>query len=404
MSGKFRTTDGFFRRYGGEEELAPKAVYFHIPFCANKCFYCDFTAYVVEGQPVDDYLSAIDHEMRLSVEQVPPEEIEAIFVGGGTPTVLSLKQMKQFLTSIRQYFPNWTKDIEFTMEANPGTTSPELLQVMREGGVNRISFGAQTFRPELLKEIGRIHGVEEIVSSVELARSAGFDNLSLDLMFGLPNQRIKDVHDTLEQAVALKPDHFSAYSLKVEEGTLFHYLYERKELPLPSEEEELEMYQLTRSFLQSHNYHQYEVSNFAKEGRESRHNKTYWLNEEYYGIGAGAHGYMNKVRHANVKGIKEYISRIHKSKRPIAESYLVNQMEEIENFMILGLRLMQGVNKNTFRKKYQKELNDVFGHVIDPWMEKGLLRWKGDFLVLTEQGLIFGNEVFASFLENARNV
>lgn len=382
--------------------MTPKAIYLHIPFCTNKCFYCDFTAYVVEGQPVDDYLTAIDREMEITTREVPPEQIQAIFIGGGTPTVLTPMQMRTFLASIRKHFPDWSSDIEFTIEANPGTTGPELLQVMREGGINRISFGAQTFRGDLLKDIGRIHGVSDIERSVQQARDAGFDNLSLDLMFGLPKQTVEDMRDTLEKAVALNPDHFSAYSLKVEEGTLFHHLYERKELPLPSEDDELAMYQVTRQYLEQQGFHQYEVSNFAKSGRESRHNKTYWYNEEYYGIGAGAHGYMNGVRHANIKGVKEYIARLQQESRPIAESYRVEPVEDVENFMILGLRLMEGVSKDLFRQRYGLELETVFGQVIEPWIEKGFLHWKQERLLLTEQGLIFGNDVFASFLENAR--
>ncbi|TCP69317.1 radical SAM family heme chaperone HemW [Baia soyae] len=382
--------------------MAPKAIYLHIPFCTHKCFYCDFTAYVVEGQPVEEYLTAIDHEMELTVNQVPPKEIDAIFIGGGTPTVLTPAQMKRFLTSIRQKFPNWSPHIEYTIEANPGTTTPELLDVMREGGINRISFGAQTFRADLLKDIGRIHGVSDIERSVRQAREAGFDNLSLDLMFGLPKQTVEDVQDTLERAVALQPDHFSAYSLKVEEGTLFHHLYERKKLPLPNEDDEAQMYLLTRQYLGQHGYDQYEVSNFAKPGRASRHNKTYWYNEEYYGLGAGAHGYMDGVRFANIKGVKEYNARLQKGERPVAESYQVDRNEDIENFMILGLRLMEGVSKDLFLERYGLEMEQVFGHVIMPWIEKGLLHWQGDRLILTEQGLMFGNDVFASFLENAR--
>jgi oxygen-independent coproporphyrinogen-3 oxidase len=378
--------------------MAPKAVYLHIPFCANKCHYCDFTAYVVEGQPVDAYLDALEREMERTVLEVPPGEIHSIFIGGGTPTVLTPRQMEKLLSAIRHHFPAWSEDLEFTVEANPGTTGPELLSVMREGGVNRISFGAQTFRPELLREIGRIHGVREIGESVRTARDAGFANVSLDLMFGLPRQTVQDVRETLEAAVSLQPDHFSCYSLKVEEGTLFHWLYERDQLPLPTEDEELEMYQLTRSFLARHGYRQYEVSNFARPGKESRHNTTYWLNEEYYGLGAGAHGYVNGVRHANVKGIKEYIGRLACGGRPVAETNVVSRAEEMENFMILGLRLLEGVSRTRFFEQYGVRIEDVFGTVVADLVGKGLLEEKGDRIALTESGLLFGNDVFAAFL------
>jgi putative oxygen-independent coproporphyrinogen III oxidase len=378
--------------------MAPQAVYLHVPFCTHKCHYCDFTAYAVGGQPVDDYVSALDKEMALTVANTPPGIIRSIFIGGGTPTVLTPKQMERLLDSVRRHFPNWDENIEFTIEANPGTTSPELLRVMREGGINRISFGAQTFRPDLLERIGRVHGVEEIKRGVELARQAGFANLSLDLMFGLPTQTVDDMETTLKEAVALAPEHFSCYSLKVEEGTLFYHLQERKELPLPAEDAELAMYQLTRSYLAEQGYAQYEVSNFAKPGHESRHNRTYWLNEEYYGLGTGAHGYVRKRRHANIKGVKEYIQRLQDNQLPIQESYQVIREEEMENFMILGLRLMEGVSREKFASLYGIELERAFGQVLTPLMNKGLLERSGDRYRLTEKGLIFGNEVFADFI------
>ncbi|SFJ09458.1 radical SAM family heme chaperone HemW [Thermoflavimicrobium dichotomicum] len=378
--------------------MAPKAVYIHIPFCTNKCHYCDFTAYVVDGQPVEDYLAALEREMELTVAEVPPGEIETVFIGGGTPTVLNPQQMERLLLSIRTYFPHWSNEWEFTIEANPGTTGEELLEVMQAGGVNRISFGAQTFRPDLLQKIGRIHGVEDIYRSVEQARSVGFDNISLDLMFGLPHQTLQDVQKTLIEALKLEPDHFSCYSLKIEEGTLFHHLYERNELPLPPEEEELAMYQWIRSNLPRYGYIQYEISNFSKPGKESRHNSIYWLNEEYYGLGAGAHGYMNKVRHANVKGVKEYIHQVQHGKRPVLERHEVNAQEEMENFMILGLRMLKGVSCTRFYSLYHKRIEEVYGSVIERLVEQGMLTVQDDRIALTEKGLIYGNEVFASFL------
>ncbi|RAL26046.1 radical SAM family heme chaperone HemW [Thermoflavimicrobium daqui] len=378
--------------------LAPKAVYIHIPFCTNKCHYCDFTAYVVDGQPVDDYITALEQEMELITREVPPKEIDTIFIGGGTPTVLSPKQMERLLTSIAKFFPHRSPTLEFTVEANPGTTGMELLQVMRAGGINRISFGAQTFRHDLLQKIGRIHGVREIEQSVEQARQAGFDNLSLDLMFGLPDQTVDDMKETLSEAVKLAPDHFSCYSLKIEEGTLFHHLYEREQLPLPSEDDELQMYNLIRNQLYKEGYEQYEVSNFAKPGKESKHNTVYWLNEEYYGLGTGAHGYIHKVRYANIKGVKEYIRKLQEQKRPMQESYQVSEREDMENFMILGLRLLKGVSRARFHSLYHKSLEEVYGSVIEHFVQLGLLVRNHDRIKLTDKGLIYGNEVFASFL------
>ncbi|MGI6127496.1 MAG: radical SAM family heme chaperone HemW [Planifilum sp.] len=382
--------------------MPPGAVYIHIPFCTNKCHYCDFTAYVVKGQPVDEYLSALEREMAMWVRDVPPGPIRSIFIGGGTPTVLTPAQMERLLSSIRRFFPNWSGDLEFTVEANPGTTGPDLLRVMREGGVNRLSLGVQTFRPDLLVRIGRIHGVEDVLRSVEQARAAGFDNLSLDLIFGLPDQRVEDMEHSLEQALSLEPDHLSVYSLKVEENTLFHVLYEQGRLPLPSEDDELAMYQLTRRRLAEAGYIQYEISNFARPGRESRHNCTYWLNEEYYGLGAGAHGYVGGRRHANVRGIREYLQHCREGRLPLAERNRVPEAEAMENEMILGLRLLQGVDRSRFYRRFGQGMEEVFGPVLTSLRERQLLTEKEGRYALTEQGLLFGNEVFAAFVGEAK--
>ena len=379
--------------------MPPEAVYIHIPFCASKCHYCDFTAYVVKGQPVDEYLSALEKEMEMWVRIVPPGRIRTVYIGGGTPTVLNPSRMERLLSAIRRFFPDWAGDMEFTAEANPGTTGPELLRVMREGGVNRLSLGVQTFRPDLLKRIGRTHTVEDVFRSVEQARAAGFGNLSFDLIFGLPDQRGKDMEQSL--ALALKPDHLSVYSLKVEENTLFHTLHERGRLPLPSEDEELAMYQLTRRRLAEAGFVHYEISNFARPGRESRHNSIYWLNEEYYGLGAGAHGYVGGWRHANVRGVREYIRLCREDRLPAAERNRVPVTEAMENEMILGLRLLQGVDPSRFYRRYGKRVEEIFAPVLARMFDRGLLTEREGRLVLTERGILFGNEVFAAFLGEA---
>lgn len=380
--------------------MKPRSVYIHIPFCTHKCHYCDFTAYVVGGQPVEEYLQALEREMARTVEAFPPETIETIFIGGGTPTVLTPAQMAFLLEAIRRHFPQWSSDLEFTVEANPGTTGPDLLSVLRDGGVNRLSFGAQTFRADLLHRIGRVHSVEDIARSVEQARAVGIDNLSLDLMFGLPEQTVQDMEKSLEQALLLRPDHFSVYSLKVEEGTLFHTRLLQGKLPLPSEDDELEMYQLTRRRLSEAGYHQYEVSNFSRPGRESRHNSTYWRNLPYYGLGTGAHGYTNGLRHHNVKGVKEYI-RLVREGLPVAGIQRVERGEEMENQLILGLRLQEGVSRRVFRQRFGVEVETVFSAVISDLLAKKLIVCEQDCYRLTEEGLLFGNEVFAAFLGEA---
>lgn len=383
-------------------ERIPKAVYIHIPFCSHKCYYCDFTAYQVDGQPVDQYLLALEKEMELVVEEHPPKKIHTIFIGGGTPTVLTKQQMQHLLQLIDRYFPNRSIDLEFTVEANPESTSYELLEVMKSGGVNRISFGVQTFHSHLLKEIGRMHGVHEILQSVKWTQQIGIDNISLDLMFGLPKQTVEDLKETIEQAIALHPKHISGYSLKIEEGTLFHYLQERDQLSLPTEDEEFLMYQFMRNRFKRAGYEQYEISNFALPGYESKHNSTYWKNDTYYGLGTGAHGYLEPYRYSNVKGIQAYIDSLLTGNRPIAEKYEVTPQEAMENFMILGLRLCEGVEDQRFKKQFGKSIEQEFGDILENLIRQGLLIKKEGKFTLTEQGLLFGNEVFASFLTDVR--
>ncbi|WP_019536084.1 radical SAM family heme chaperone HemW [Paenibacillus ginsengihumi] len=378
----------------------PTSVYIHIPFCTNKCHYCDFNSYVLKGQPVMDYLDALEREMERTASLVPPGRIETIFVGGGTPTVLLPDQMESFLRRVRTYFPNWADGMEFTMEANPGTTDPDKLAVMKEGGVNRLSFGVQSFDNGLLERIGRIHNTDDVYRSLDNARAAGFSNISIDLMFGLPGQTAGLLRASVERALELQLPHYSIYSLKVEENTLFHTLYERGELPLPEEEEEYEMFLIILEQMRAAGYEQYEISNFARPGFDSRHNSAYWLNRSYYGLGAGAHGYMRGVRHVNIKGIQPYIEAT-RSGLPILERHEVEPAEAMEDFMMVGLRLLGGVSGEEFAAQFGTRLEAVFGGVLHRLMAKGLLERTERGYRLTKEGLPLGNEVFAEFLGEA---
>ncbi|MGN7765258.1 radical SAM family heme chaperone HemW [Paenibacillus sp. 22594] len=375
----------------------PEAVYIHIPFCTNKCFYCDFNSYVLKDQPVTDYLQALDREMELTVKNTPPGVIKTIFVGGGTPTVLKPDEMAYFLKSVRTHFPQWDENIEFSMEANPGTTDQDKLAVMKEGGVNRVSFGVQAFQNELLSGIGRIHNVDDVYRSLENARSVGLHNLSVDLMFGLPNQTVDMLKESITKALELNLPHYSIYSLKVEENTLFHTLFNKNKLPLPSEEDELEMYLLLMSTMEAAGYGQYEISNFAKPGMESRHNITYWRNEDYYGLGAGAHGYVKRQRHMNIKGVNPYIEASLKG-LPRLDSFRVSEQEAMEDFMMVGLRMREGVSDQAFRTQFGKSLQDIFGGSLSKMLAAGLLEQDGDIYRLSKQGILFGNDVFGEFV------
>ncbi|SFS86707.1 radical SAM family heme chaperone HemW [Paenibacillus sp. BC26] len=379
---------------------APKALYIHIPFCTNKCHYCDFTSYVLRGQPVDAYLDALESEMARTVEALPPEEIHTVFVGGGTPTVLTPPQMERFLTSVKKYFPIHP-DAEFTMEANPGTTDLDKLTAMKAGGVNRISFGVQSFDNGLLERIGRIHNVDDVYRSIENARAAGFSNLSIDLMFGLPGQSVEQLSDSVNRALQLGLPHYSLYGLKVEENTLFHALYERNELPLPPEEDELAMYMLLIDKLKAEGFHHYEISNFAKPGHESRHNITYWRNEPYNGLGAGAHGYARGERHVNIKGIQPYIDAA-AQRLPRLETNPVPEHEAMEDFMMVGLRMLEGVNNDRFSAQFPGQtIEGVFGVALQTVLSQGLIEYtegSGGGYRLSEKGIPLGNEVFGAFI------
>ncbi|MGG3311458.1 radical SAM family heme chaperone HemW [Paenibacillus lautus] len=374
-----------------------EAVYIHIPFCTNKCFYCDFNSYVLKDQPVMDYLRALDKEMELTVQANSPGRIKSIFVGGGTPTVLKPNEMEYFLQSVKRHFPEWSDDIEFSMEANPGTTDLEKLSVMREGGVNRISFGVQAFQNSLLTGIGRIHDTDDVYRSLENARRAGFENMSIDLMFGLPNQTLDMLAESVDKALELGLPHYSIYSLKVEENTLFHTMYQRNQLPLPDEEDELNMYLLLMERMQAAGYKQYEISNFAKPGFESRHNMTYWRNEDYYGLGAGAHGYVGRQRHVNIKGVNPYNEAANQG-LPRLESFEVSREEAMEDFLMVGLRVLDGVSRSRFRQQFGTSMEEVFAGPLNKMVSAGLLDSTEDEYKLSSQGILFGNDVFAEFI------
>ncbi|WP_377888422.1 radical SAM family heme chaperone HemW [Alkalihalobacillus sp. R86527] len=375
------------------------AVYLHIPFCDYICHYCDFNKVFMQGQPVIEYLEHMDSEMERTLERFPTSSINTIFVGGGTPTALNEQQLEQFLHSVStKFFPYTEEGLEFTMEANPGSVTPRKLEIMKKYGVNRLSIGAQAFQNSLLKRLGRGHNVDEISDIVTMAKHAGFENLSLDLMFGLPEQTLEQLSDSIERAVDLGITHISSYSLQVEKKTVFYNQWRKGELPLPTEEAEAEMYSELIRRLEAHGLKQYEISNFALPGYESQHNITYWKNNEYYGIGAGAHSYVDGVRRANAGPLKQYMSRIDEHGFPYVDENELTKGEKMEEEMFMGLRMRQGVSKQTFEEKYGTPVESVFGEQIEKLVYKELLKDTGSHIALTEQGFFLGNEVFQEFL------
>jgi oxygen-independent coproporphyrinogen-3 oxidase len=375
-----------------------KAAYLHIPFCEQICHYCDFNKVFLKNQPVDEYLDSMQMEMRNTLLKYPADSLETIFIGGGTPTALNEKQMEKLLKAINEEFKPLPSLHEFAVEANPGDLSYEKLKVMRDLGVNRLSFGVQTFNDGLLEKIGRTHRSADVMKSIELAKKAGFDNISIDLMYGLPGQTISDFKDSLKIGFGLDVQHYSSYSLIVEPKTVFYNLMSKGRLTLPPQEEEAIMYEYLMEVMEQHGFHQYEISNFALPGYESRHNLTYWNNDEYYGIGAGAHSYTGNIRRANAGPLKKYMQLIEETGFPYQNEHQVTEAEKMEEELFLGLRKSDGVSKKKFDDKFGMPLSKVFGLQIQEQTEKGLLNDLQDSISLTHKGKLLGNEVFQAFL------
>ncbi|MCY8047810.1 radical SAM family heme chaperone HemW [Bacillus haynesii] len=375
-----------------------KAAYIHIPFCEHICHYCDFNKFFIQSQPVDEYLRSLEKEMANSMEAAGHPELKTIFIGGGTPTSLSAAQLERLLDSIHRILKPSESLAEFAVEANPDDLSAEKLDVLKAAGVDRLSFGVQTFEDELLKKIGRVHEQKDVLVSFERARKAGFDNISLDLMFGLPGQTIGHLASSLDTALALGAEHYSVYSLIVEPKTVFYNLMKKGRLHLPPQDQEAEMYELVMRKMEEAGIGQYEISNYAKKGYESKHNLTYWNNEEYFGFGAGAHGYINGKRTVNAGPVKHYIDLIEQSGFPYKEKHRVTKNEQIEEEMFLGLRKTAGIDKECFFEKYGRSVDDLFPKVLHSLEETGLIVNTNKNVFLTHNGKLLGNEVFQAFL------
>ncbi|MGJ9381681.1 radical SAM family heme chaperone HemW [Salipaludibacillus sp. CF4.18] len=376
----------------------PRSIYVHVPFCEQICHYCDFNKFFLENQPIDEYLALCEKEMKLTQEKFPSQDkIETIYVGGGTPTSLSTEQLKRLLLSIKSHFP-LADPVEWTVEVNPGSADKEKLAMLKEIGVNRLSIGAQTFDPKLLQAINRDHKTSDIERTVHMSREAGITNLSLDLMFGLPNQTMAQWESTLKEACDLPIEHISAYSLKVEAKTVFYQMHRKGQLSLLPQELEADMYEKLREVLQINDFQQYEISNFAKNGLKSEHNLTYWNNDEYYGIGAGAHSYVNGVRRANNGPLPKYMKALRQNALPYLEEHEVPVKEKMEEQMFMGLRKLEGISSETFYERFSLGIHDVFPDVIDSLKANSLLEEKNQFIRLTDKGLLLGNEVFEKFL------
>ena len=398
--------------------------YVHIPFCVRKCAYCDFNSY--SGYTEDHiarYVRALTHEIRRSHSVFSPlsreagegyaedgitayrrsdgsgnQSVDTIFFGGGTPTAIPATDEAALLRAVLETLPV-TPDAEITTEANPGTMDVRHLSILREAGFNRVSFGVQSFDPGLLKTLDRIHSVDEAKNAVQAARAAGFENVSLDLMFALPRQTLTQWQDTLTQALELETDHLSLYSLIVEEGTGFYTLQQKGRLPLPSDDTAADMYEMAVETAQSAGYAQYEIANFAKPGRECRQNLHYWRNEPYHGFGCGAASYLNGARRMTVKAPAKYAEAVENGSHLTLSTETLTDDETMAETMMLGLRLTrEGVNFARFHSRFGVDLRVRFAAEIETFTRRGLLEATGPCLRLTPQGVFLASEVMIAFV------
>ncbi|MDF2564359.1 MAG: oxygen-independent coproporphyrinogen oxidase [Massilibacillus sp.] len=372
-------------------------LYIHIPFCQQKCFYCDFPSYANIEDLQEDYVTALRREIAAQGGIFSAYVVDTIYIGGGTPTVLSAKLLKQIIAEVKQAFVI-SPEIEWTIEVNPGTVDGEKLTTLFQNGVNRLSFGVQSFNDHLLKGIGRIHDQQQSIEAINLAEKVGFQNMSLDLMYGLPQQTMDDLRESMLQATKLPVKHISIYGLKVEPGTVFAKLEEKNQLALPSEEVDEAMYELVMSSLPQYGYQRYEISNFARSGFESKHNLKYWQDQPYLGLGASAHSYFEAKRFSNVSNVKEYMQRISTGVSPQEQCEKLDPKVLMEEFCFLALRTKSGIDIEKFDAKFSSNFFYAYGHIIDRLKTKKLIEQDEKHIYLTELGMKYGNQVFCEFL------
>ncbi len=393
-------------------------LYVHIPFCRQKCFYCDFPSIAGGNKYKEDYTEALCRELSAQGSVLLAEGIfnppQSVYIGGGTPTTLEPHQLEKIFNTIKKVFFQHNpinNAVEYTIEANPGTVTEELLDIMKNGGVNRISFGVQTFNDALLKKIGRIHTAAQAVEAVRMAYDHGIQNISLDLMYGLPGQTLEDLKESVAQAADLPISHISIYGLQLEEGTAFMKMKDMGKIFLPEDELVESMYDYMTEELPKLGFYRYEVSNFSKKGYESCHNTGYWTGVPYLGAGMGAHGFWGGFRYLHVEGIQEYIDamgNMNFQPQCISEIPGILQEEEyteeiaMSEFAFLALRTVRGISVEAFQNTFGRNFYEIFGDAVKSMTEKDLLeivsKEQGEYVRLTDLGMKYGNIVFEEFL------
>ena len=373
-------------------QTKPTSAYVHIPFCTQICYYCDFSKVFIKNQPVDSYLEHLIEEYH----SYDIKKLRTLYIGGGTPTALSASQLAFLLEKLTDKLDLSYLE-ELTIEANPGDLDQEKIAVLKDSPVNRVSLGVQTFNDRTLKQIGRSHSEKDIYENIANLKKAGFDNISIDLIYALPKQTMEDVKINVAKAIALDIPHMSLYSLILENHTVFMNRMRRGKLPLPKEDLEAEMFDYIIAELEKAGFEHYEISNFSKPGFESRHNLMYWDNAEYYGIGAGASGYVDGVRYKNHGPIRHYLQAVEAGNARVQEEMLTLK-EKMEEEMFLGLRKKSGVSKKRFEEKFGISFEGQYGAVVSDLTEQGLLVPDRDIVRMTKQGLFLGDTVAEKFI------
>jgi len=373
------------------------ALYIHIPFCKQKCFYCDFNSYSGKDDLMNDYIKALCKEIECNNDKV----FKTIFIGGGTPTYLSEDNLIALLKTINKL--KTSEELEFSIEGNPGTFTKQKLKILKDMGVNRLSIGVQAWQDFLLKNLGRIHTIQEFITGYKLARQIGFTNINVDLMFGLPEQTLNHWKETLTNIIKLNPEHVSCYSLIIEEGTPFFNKYKKGKLILPDEETERSMYHIALEILESKGYNQYEISNFSLPNCECKHNLVYWELGEYIGCGVSAHSYVDGYRLENINSINEYIRRINNKLNPVFSAHKNSKNDDIEEFLFMGLRKIKGINKEEFKIRFSKGIDEIYGDVIRKFKYNDLLIEDCNSLRLSPKGVEISNYILSEFILDRYN-
>ena len=384
----------------------PSELYIHIPFCVRKCAYCDFVSYPGQTDFLPAYLDALILEARREAEKLRHPAVDTVFIGGGTPSLLSPEQIRELFSVLRSEF-DIRPDAEITCECNPGTLTEPLLDTMREAGVNRLSMGAQASQEELLKRIGRIHTWCQVEEGILAARKAGFTNLSLDLMFALPGQTVKDVEETVQRALALPLTHLSCYSLIVEEGTPLEKMVADGQWTLPDEDTERDMHAAALRLLKEAGFERYEISNYARPGFECRHNLGYWAGVPYLGLGCAAHSMLPcdpllgaYLRRGNTPDLHGYVDRVNRNESPADETEYISNYEAIFETMMMGLRTTRGISEADFLLRHGIPLRQAYGEQLRRFTDSGMVVWEDGHVRLSEKGIDFENTVLVELMDD----